>query len=367
MTGRLVASYRVLCDATSIEARARAIAVEQSVEMPVEAIDDPWVLERIVGAVEDIQDLGGGAFAVRIGLAAETVGTDAGQLLNMLFGNASLYDGVTLADVELPEAVGAGFGGPRHGIRGLRRRAGAEGRALTCSAIKPQGLPVARLAALTERLALGGLDFVKDDHGLADQAYSPFAERVAACAEAARRAARATGHPTRYVPSLSGDLDRLRAQIRHAREAGIDTVMVAPLLAGFATVQTVVRENPDLAFFAHPTMGGAARIAPALLIGRLFRLMGADAVIFPSFGGRFGYSPETCRRLADNARAPWLGMQGSIPVPAGGMTLARLGEKLDFYGAGTMLLIGGSLLLAGERLTEEATAFTAAVARHSYR
>ena len=55
-----------------------------------------------------------------------------------------------------------------------------------------------------------------------------------------------------------------------------------------------------------------------------------------------------------------------MPVPAGGITLGRIGEKLDFYGPETMLLVGGSLLLARERLAEETAGFTAAVARHSY-
>ena len=60
---------------------------------------------------------------------------------------------------------------------------------------------------------------------------------------------------------------------------------------------------------AHPTMAGAARIAPPLLIGKLFRLFGADAVIFPNHGGRFGYSPETCRRLAQAALREWDGLR----------------------------------------------------------
>jgi ribulose-bisphosphate carboxylase large chain len=114
-------------------------------------------------------------------------------------------------------------------------------------------------------------------------------------------------------------------------------------------------------------MGGAARIAPDLLIGKLFRLLGADAVIFPNHGGRFGYTPEICRCLAKQARAPWDGIRPSVPVPAGGMTLERVPEMLDFYGPDAMLLIGGSLLAARERLAEETAAFTRAVAQHSYR
>ena len=117
---------------------------------------------------------------------------------------------------------------------------------------------------------------------------------------------------------------------------------------------------------AHPTMAGAARIAPPLLIGKLFRLLGADAVIFPNHGGRFGYSPETCRRLAQTALQDWDGLPASVPVPAGGMTPERVPEMLDFYGADIMLLIGGGLLAARERLTEETAAFVAAVRGQRY-
>ncbi len=366
MTERFIALYRVQVEAASIEARALAIAVEQSVEMPLEAIDAPEVLRDVVGRVEAIEDRGGGLFDVRIALAVSTVGGDSGQLLNMAFGNTSLHDDVTLEDLELPANLAARFGGPRHGLSGLRSRVGASDRALTCSAIKPQGLPPQRLAELAGRLATGGLDFVKDDHGLADQDYAPFAARVPDCAAAVRHAAAITGHPTRYVPSLSGDAQTMRRQLALARDEGLDTVMIAPLLAGFANVQALGRDFPDMAFIAHPTMGGAARIAPALLIGRLFPLIGVDAVIFPNHGGRFGYTEATCRRIAETARAPGPGLRSALPVPAGGMTLARVSEMLDFYGRETMLLIGGSLLATGERLSETTAAFTRAVATHSY-
>src|SRR5215475_1104970 len=85
-----------------IAERARAIAVEQSVEMPPQAIDDPYVNSEIVGRVLDISEAGDGLFEVRIALSTATVGGDAGQLLNMLFGNTSIHDDVMLYDVELP-------------------------------------------------------------------------------------------------------------------------------------------------------------------------------------------------------------------------------------------------------------------------
>jgi ribulose-bisphosphate carboxylase large chain len=366
-TSRIIAVYHLRGNAAGIEARARAIAVEQSVEMPLEAIDTRSILTDIVGEVRSIRDLGGGTFEVRIGLATATIGADSGQLLNMAFGNTSLHPDVALVDLDPSAEYAAQFGGPGHGTAGLRARIGAGGRALTCSALKPQGLSPERLAGLAGRFAQGGLDFVKDDHGLADQDYAPFAARVPACGAAVRRVAEATGHPTRYVPSLSGNLDAMRRQIEIARRIGIDTVMVAPMIAGVATFQTLARECPDFGFLAHPSLGGAARIAPELLIGKLFPLVGADAVIFPNYGGRFGYTPSTCRHLAANARAPGPGLRGALPVPAGGMTLDRVPEMLDFYGPDSMLLIGGSLLAAREHLTESTREFVRAVARHEYR
>jgi ribulose-bisphosphate carboxylase large chain len=361
----LEAIYHVRCDAHSIEERARAIAIEQSVEMPVVAIDDAFVLSQIVGRVVGIAEQTSGLFEVRIRLAGETIGRDPGQLINMLFGNTSLHADVALHDAELPAELVTSFGGPRHGLHGLRRRVGAPARALTCSALKPQGLPTGKLADLAQRFADGGIDYIKDDHGLADQAYSPFAARVEAVAEALRGTAGPATPATRYVPSVSGDLDTMRQQIEVARSAGIDAVMVAPMIAGLANFHRLVREHPDTAFFAHPTLAGAA-IAPPLLFGKLFRMLGADAVIFPNHGGRFGYSPATCRRLATTALQDWHGLRPCVPVPAGGMTRERVPEMLDFYGPDIMLLIGGALLEAGARMVEATSAFVAEVQRYRH-
>jgi ribulose-bisphosphate carboxylase large chain len=275
----------------------------------------------------------------------------------MLFGNTSIQDDVTLVDARFPEEFAAAFGGPNHGLAGLRARVKAHG-ALTCSALKPQGSTPAALAKLAGRIAAGGIDYIKDDHGLADQSYSPFAERVPAIAEAV--ATVRAGIPTRYLPSLNGNLDSLRKQVALCRSCGLDTVLIAPLIAGLAQFHTLVRENPDIAFVTHPTMAGA-RIMPSFLLGKLFRLLGSDATIFPNHGGRFGYTPEECKRLANFALQDWPGVKPCVPVPAGGMSLERIPEILDFYGTDVMLLIGGSLLSTRERITEETARIVEAV------
>lgn len=356
-------TYLISSSGAEIRARAEALAVEQSVEMPVSAVRDRYVIDHILARVESIEPASRDRYKVVIRIAAETTGYETGQLLNMLFGNASLQEDVELVDAELPPSLLSAFPGPRWGIPGIRTLVSARGRALTGTALKPQGLPSRELAALCRTFALAGIDVIKDDHGLADQAYAPFAERVQACQRAVDQANRATGRQACYAPSLSGSPKTLAEQARIAREEGVRMVLAAPMLMGMPTFGELVREHLDLPVLAHPALGGAARIHPPFLFGKLFRLLGADAVIYPNHGGRFSYSRDLCGELAAAMRASWGDVRPALPVPAGGMSIERVPEMLEFYGADTMLLIGGALLTAGDGLLERSRAFVEMVGK----
>ncbi len=354
----LHAIYRIDCRADEVEARARALAVEQSIEMPPEAVSSGFVETRVLGRVEGIEPLGEAAFRVRVGLSAESVGRDAGQLLNMLFGNSSLQPAVSLLDFELDETLAARFDGPRGGIAGLRSALARPAGALTCSALKPLGSTPQELAQLAVALAAGGIDVIKDDHGLADQARAPFGERVPAiCGALARRGL----DRCLYVPSLTGGPAGMREALHVAREEGVRMVMLAPMISGLGALQELAANGSGPLLLAHPAMAGAARIAPPALLGKLFRLCGADATIFPNHGGRFSYSQDTCRDIAAQARAPLHGLASCMPVPAGGMTPARVAEMLTFYGDDVMLLIGGALLASPLGVEAAAADFVGAV------
>jgi ribulose-bisphosphate carboxylase large chain len=359
---RLRATYRIHAPPSEARARAQALAVEQSVEMPPEAIDDERVLREVVATVEDIRAGPGGSagFEVDLGIAAETTGGEASQLLNMLFGNCSLQPEVELVDVAFPPGYEKHFPGPRFGIAGLRTLTGAQGRPLTCTALKPQGAAVEHLAGLARTFAAAGIDVIKDDHGIANQASAPFARRVPAVMRAIQEAERAGGGRTLYAPTFSGGPAAIRDQARIARECGVRLGLVAPMLVGVPAFVELQAEL-DFPLLAHPAFGGAARIAPPLLLGKLFRLFGADATIFPNHGGRFSYSRETCLAIAAEARRPWEALRPVLPVPAGGMSVERVPEMLEVYGSDTMLLIGGGLLSAKGKLLERSRRFVQAV------
>ena len=344
------------------EEAAAAIALEQSVEVPLDAIFDEAVRERIVGRVLSVDQSGEGEFVARVALAVDTTGDDVAQTLNMLFGNSSMHAHVELLDADLPESLVKSCGGPRFGVEGLRRLTGAYGRPLTCTALKPQGLPVSELARICHVFAAAGVDVIKDDHGIADQRYSPFAERVAACQKAIRRAAQETGRTALYAPSLVGSPKALYEQAKILREEGVGAALVAPGLVGIPVFQELVAEHLKVPVLAHPSYAGTVRVAPAFIFGKLFRLVGADAVIYAHYAGRFAYSEAECASIAEAARQPWQGVRPCLPVPAGGMSVERVAELVRFCGIDSMLLIGGSLLRAGAALPERTRDFVRAVA-----
>jgi ribulose-bisphosphate carboxylase large chain len=358
---RIQAVYRIRAPRDQIAHVARTIALEQSVEVPMEAVRHAYVADEVVARVGGMVEREPGVFDVTIGLAEATTGGDVAQTVNMLFGNSSLHDHVELVDAAFPDSLAARFGGPRFGIAGLRERLGVPDRPLTCAAIKPQGLASSELAQVCETFARGGIDVIKDDHGLADQAYSPFAERAVACQRAVERVARETGRRILYAPSLVGSPKALSERARIVREEGIGMVLLAPALIGMPVFHEFVREHLDVPILAHPAYAGAARVAPPLLLGKLFRMLGADAVIYPNYGGRFAYSEALCHDLAAVMRGPLHGMPAALPVPAGGMTVERVPELVRCYGRDTMLLIGGSLL-ASDDVMGRTRAFVDAVA-----
>ncbi|HYE58511.1 MAG TPA: ribulose 1,5-bisphosphate carboxylase, partial [Rhodothermales bacterium] len=59
---------------------------------------------------------------------------------------------------------------------------------------------------------------------------------------------------------------------------------------------------------------------------------------------------------------PWHALRPAMPVPAGGMTRERAAELVAFYGREAMLLVGGSLLEAGDGLADATRALVEAVA-----
>ncbi|HUR93532.1 MAG TPA: RuBisCO large subunit C-terminal-like domain-containing protein [Gemmatimonadales bacterium] len=361
-------TYLVRAAASDIAARAEALMLEQATELPRAAVErEPWVAAHILGRVDVIAPAGEGLHHVTIAHPLATAAGDPAQLLNVLFGNSSLQPDVVLADVDLPTTAFEWLPGPRAGVAGLRSLTGVNGRPVLATALKPMGLQPPRLASLCATFARAGIDVVKDDHGLADHPFCPFEARVEACLRAVEDASRDTGRLALYVPNLVGTPGRIWRQLAFARDAGVRAVLLSPMLTGLPLLHEMASLADGVAVIAHPSFAGVQRILEPVLLGKLFRWYGADAVVFPHAGGRFSYDTATCAAIAAQLRAAHPCARPAMPAPAGGIRVERVAAMLDFYGPDCMLLIGGSLYEAGEALFERTRALVDQVSRAASR
>ncbi len=344
--------------------RARDICLEQTVEFPADLIERADIRDQVFGRVESLEKVGPEMCEAVVEFPVEVAGRELTQLLNVLYGNVSIMSGIRLVCFDLPEPMSETFRGPRFGRQGLRALLDAPNRPLLSTALKPMGLSGGELAELAADFASGGIDIIKDDHGLTDQSFCRFDDRVSRCSEAVLRSTENTGKPCLYFPNITAPADELIKRARAAKRAGAGGFVISPGLTGFDSMRRLA-DDDDIALpiLSHPAFLGSFTAAPGqgishgALYGQIGRLAGADACIFPSFGGRFSFTSEECRDIVDCTLRPIGRLAPIFPTPAGGMTLDRVPELLEFYGEDVILLIGGDLHRHGSDLNEGCNRF----------
>ena len=355
--------YRIYGSEKDARAKAEDICIEQTVEFPAECVGGGTIRDHVFGRIESFERRDAGSFAVIISFAVETAAGELTQLLNVIFGNTSIKPGIRVEHLDLPLSLLNGFKGPRYGRKGLRELLNIPARPLLCTAIKPMGHSCEELADMAYRFALGGMDMIKDDHGLTDQCCSPFEERVKQCAEAVRKANKETGGRTIYIANVTASHRDVTKRARFARDAGAGGLMIAPGLTGFDIMRELADDdNISLPIMMHPALQGSfvtgqGGMSHGVIFGQLARLAGADATIFPNFGGRFSFSREECAEIVQGTREPMGQLKAIFPAPGGGMSLDRVPEMLGTYGKDLIFLIGGGLFKHGPDLVENCRYF----------
>jgi len=368
----------LLIAGTEVEAKERVleICLEQTVELPSSLVPEgTWIREHVVGRLETLSKPTTGPHAHRrdawlavVSYHADTTGGELTQLVNVIFGNTSMKENVMVMDVHLPSCVLKDYPGPRFGVDGLRRLLGVPEGPLVMTALKPMGLSSQELAEIAYGFAKGGVDIIKDDHGLADQPYSPYDERIRMCSEAVAQANMETGRNCLYAPCINAPAHLIISRAHAARQAGAGAVLMIPGITGLDVMRELASDSSfNLPIIAHPALlgcmlggGSTNRVAGfshEVLLGVLPRLAGADATVFPSFGGRFGFSVEECQAINAGCTRPMGNMPSILPSPGGGMTLERIAQMREVYGPDLLLLIGGSLYAHSENLIESARHF----------
>ncbi|KAL9186650.1 hypothetical protein ACHAXT_005888 [Thalassiosira profunda] len=377
---------------------ARELALEQTVELPgqIDAVRE--VEAYTVGSIERIELLrhhtststghDHSLYRVSIAYPNDTAGEELPQFLNVVFGNTSLKKGVSVENVTLSRHfmdTPAMFPGPKFGIQGLRDLLGVPQAPLLCTALKPMGKSSQEFADMAYALAKGGIDIIKDDHGLASQVWAPFEQRVQLCSEAVLRANRETGRNSLYAPCLNAPSDLFFERARYAKDCGAGAVMILPGITGWDGIRRLASDPTfGLPILVHPALlGGWLQSHPGhghggdeeeehprglsheFLFGALPRLCGGDAVIFPNAGGRFQFTMDECQQVAEGCRRPLGRFKSILPSPAGGMKLHRVEEMRKTFGDDTLFLIGGALLEQGPDLEADARMFAHCAGRDS--
>ncbi len=328
---------------------ADLIRVEQTIEFPYE-LAPSWIQDQVVGKIEEITSSDKTNHLITISYNPDVAGGELTQLLNVLWGNASLFPGIKIVDLKLPDLILNRFKGPRFGISGLRKIFKADTRPLVATALKPMGSDAKTLADMARTLALAGFDLIKDDHSLANQPWATWKERVALISAAVKEANEITGGNSAYVPSLNMPFDQVIDAAHSAKDLGASGLLVLPGITGFDSLRVIAEdETLALPILGHPAMLGSlvtskeVGIAHGIVFGTFMRLAGADISIFPNIGGRFSFTAEQCLEIADRSREKLGSLNPMTIAPAGGMTLDRIPEMIEMYGKETALLIGGAL------------------------
>jgi len=360
---RFTVTYRIVAtDHADAMARAEAIALEDTVEIPRDVVPKGYIEDVVVGRVEDVSPAADGVWRARIGYHIDAAGRELPQLLNVILGNASILRGVKAIDLTPNADLRARFAGARFGAAGLRTLTGRARGGYVCPVIKPQGSSSETLARLCYLTAVAGADIIKEDHGLANQDAAPVKERVTLCAKAvaranAQRADQGDTARALYFANIGGHGDEVRDLAYYAKDAGASGILLIPGLFGFDAINRLARD-PDfnLPIMAHPSHLGPYVLSPdhgyshGMLFGQMMRLAGADISVFPNFGGRFGFSMAECAEIVsscihDRGLGPAI-----LPSPGGGMSIERLPDMVANYGEDCVYLLGGSLLRYGDEI-----------------
>lgn len=355
-------AYRIRGNEKEALEKAKDICIEQTVEFLPYLIPDGMIKDSLVGKIKTLEPDGPFYKAV-ISYAIETTAFEFTQFLNVIFGNSSIKPGIYVQSIDLPGSLLKIFRGPRFGIEGLRKILKISERPLLCTALKPMGLSSEGLGQFAYDFALGGIDIIKDDHGLTDQPFAPFEERVKCCVEGVNKANKETGSNSIYVANITSPFSEIEKRAAFAKKAGAGGLLIAPGLTGLDTMKHITEDdNMSLPVISHPAFQGSYvmgenGISHGVLFGQIPRLAGADATIYPNFGGRFSFTREECKDIMEGVKRPMGHLKTIFPCPGGGMGLENIPDLFSLYGNDVIYLVGGGLFKAGDDLIENCKYF----------
>jgi len=330
----------------SLDIVAKEIAAEQSTGTWTEVAAEKSVHERLGARVVSSEN-----DTVVIDFPAEIFEpANIPQILSVVAGNLYGLGGLKalrLEDVDLDPLVKY-YKGPVFGIREVRKYLGVYDRPLVGTIIKPKvGLSPKSTAEVAEKAALGGLDLIKDDETLTDQAFCPLEERLTAVMDKLDKAKSATGKSCLYAVNVTAGADKIVERAEKAKKLGANMIMVDVLTAGFSAIQAINEANVNLPIHVHRTMHGALTRGQygisMPVIAKLTRMVGGTNLHIGTYSGKMEHNVGDIDRSRDILREPWDNFKPMFPAVSGGIYPQLLKANLDHYGIDCILQAGGGI------------------------
>ncbi|MEM3047476.1 MAG: RuBisCO large subunit C-terminal-like domain-containing protein, partial [Candidatus Bathyarchaeia archaeon] len=277
------------------------------------------------------------------------------NLLSIVAGNLfglSALKTVRLLDLDFPKAMVEAFPGPQFGIDWIRERVGTleNRRPHLGTIVKPKvGLSPKQTAQVAYEAAVGGVDFIKDDETLSDQAFCPLDERASAVMEALDKARSETQRQVFYAVNVTSSVADLLEMAETAKSHGANMLMVNALTAGFSAVQ-MLAEDPSirLPLHVHRTMHAAMTRNPRhgihpLVLLKLVRLAGGDQTHTGTGAGKMEKAVAEVKHGAEFLRQPWFRLKNVFPVASGGVHPGIAAANLQVLGRDCVVNAGGGI------------------------
>jgi len=354
-----IATYRAYDDKADFNKKALSIAVGLTVGSWTELPEAQKAsMEKHLGKVLSIQvhepenAAPGERYAdITIGYPDINFSRDIPALLVTIFGKLSMDGKIKLIDIEVSSAFASAFPGPKFGLQGVRDLVGVHDRPLLMSIFKSVvGYDLASLREQFYQQALGGVDLIKDDEILFENPLTPIEKRVEVCMEAARQAQEVTGQKLLYAVNLTGPTSKLAQQAKKAIQAGANALLFNTLAYGFDVLHEL-SSDPEInvPIASHPAIAGAMYpsphygISPAVLLGKLNRLTGADLVLFPSPYGSVVMPKEENLAIDAVLKEPLHHLKPSMPVPSAGIHPGIVPLIMKDFGHDVVVNAGGGI------------------------
>src|SRR5436853_7361578 len=134
---RFAVEYHLSGPETEARAKAEALCLDQTVELPDELVPAGMIREQILGHVESFRRLNADRYEATISFPTKLLAGDCAQLLNITLGIARLKPGIRVGRLHLPDPLLQSWPGPRFGRERLRALVNVNHRTLACAVLKP--------------------------------------------------------------------------------------------------------------------------------------------------------------------------------------------------------------------------------------